>query len=293
MNQQLRIMMIGAHPDDCDFRCGGIALKYARLGHRVQFVSVSDGSGGHQTMKPDEIASRRKQEAAAVAAFAGIEYLVLDNRDCEIVADLATRQQLIRLIRAFRPDLILCSRPNDYHADHRNSSILIQDASYLLIVPNTCPDAPPLENMPVIGFFYDAFQNPPFAPQIIVDIDDVIDDKFRMLDCHVSQVYEWLPFTNHRLDEVPAGAAERLAWLREPRISRGTDPGPAALPDQEKRPGMFGERRFAEAARLYRDRLIDRYGPDRGRQVLFAEAFQLSEYGRQPSREELSILFPF
>lgn len=293
MDQQLNIMMIGAHPDDCDFRCGGIALKYARLGHRVQFVSLSDGSGGHQSMKPAELTVRRKQEAAAVAAFAGIEYLVLDHRDCEIMADLASRQHLIRLIRSFRPDLILCSRPNDYHADHRNSSILVQDASYLLIVPNTCPDVPPLTDMPVIGFFYDSFQNPPFAPQVVIDIDDVVDDKFRMLDCHVSQVYEWLPFTNHRLAEVPLDAAERLEWLRQPRIDRNQDAGRPARIDQEKRPGMFGERRFAEAARLYRNRLIERYGPDRGEQVLFAEAFQLSEYGRQPSRDQLDRLFPF
>lgn len=289
--QKLRIMMIGAHPDDCDFRCGGIAFKYTRLGHQVQFVSLSDGSGGHQTLQPEQLAVRRRREAEKAARLAGIDYLVLDNKDCEIVADLAARQQVIRLIRQFQPDLILTSRINDYHADHRNTGILIQDASYLLIVPNTCVDVPAMTDMPVIGFFYDRFQNPPFEPEIVIDIDDVIDEKFQMLDCHESQVYEWLPFTNHQLAEVPNDPAGRMRWLRSPRISPAAAGGDESL--REKRAGIFGESRMAEPARLYRQRLLERYGDEHGSQVVFAEAFQLSEYGRQPDQAELARLFPF
>ena len=183
---KLRIMMIGAHPDDCDFRCGGVALKYAQMGHKVQFVSISDGSAGHHQMKPEELADRRKMEAQKVADLAGIEYVILGLKDGEIMADLDSRRQLIQCIRLFNPDLILTSRPNDYHADHRQTSLLVQDASYLLIVPNICPDTKPMDDMPVIGFFYDRFHNPSFNPDIIIDIDDVIDKKFEMLDCHVS-----------------------------------------------------------------------------------------------------------
>ena len=128
--EKLRVMMIGAHPDDCDFRCGGVALLYSQLGHQVQFVSVSDGSAGHHQMNQADLAERRKQEAQKVADLAGIDYVILNQRDGEIMANLETRRQLIQCIRHFNPDLILTSRPNDYHADHRQTSLLVQDASY-------------------------------------------------------------------------------------------------------------------------------------------------------------------
>lgn len=188
--KKIRAMMIGAHPDDCDFRCGGLALRYAQAGHSVKFLAMVDGSGGHQTMAPADIARRRRAETQAVARLAGIDYEVWDLTDCELTADLETRKRLTRSIRAFRPDVIFCSRPNDYHADHRNASLLVQDASYLLIVPHFCPESPALREMPVIMHFYDRFQNPPFSPDIMVDITDVMWNKFRAVGRHVSQMYE-------------------------------------------------------------------------------------------------------
>ena len=157
--KEIRAMMIGAHPDDCDFRCGGLALKYARAGHKVKFLAMCNGNGGHHILSPDEISARRRQESLAVAEFAGIEYEVwMDSPDCNLYADLETRARLVREIRAFNPDIIFCSRPNDYHADHRNASILVQDASYLLIVPHYCPDTPAMKHTPTILYFYDHFQ---------------------------------------------------------------------------------------------------------------------------------------
>ena len=72
--KQIRAMFIGAHPDDCDIRCGGLALKYARAGHKVKFLSLCNGNGGHQTLSPDALAKRRRGESLAVASFAGLEY---------------------------------------------------------------------------------------------------------------------------------------------------------------------------------------------------------------------------
>ena len=181
MSKQIRAMMIGAHPDDCDFRCGGLALKYADAGHKVKFLAMCDGSGGHHILSPAEIAARRKAETQEIARYAGIEYDVWDVTDCELMADLETRKRLVRDIRRFNPDIVFCSRPNDYHADHRNASLLVQDASYLLTVPHFCPDVPAMRKMPVILYFYDHFQNPPFRADVAVAIDDVIDRKFRML----------------------------------------------------------------------------------------------------------------
>ncbi len=276
--RQIRAMMIGAHPDDCDFRCGGLALKYARAGHKVKFLAMCNGSGGHHILSADEIAKRRRGESLAVAKFAGIEYDVWeDGPDCELYADLETRRRLVREIRKFNPDIIFCSRPNDYHADHRNASILVQDASYLLIVPHYCPEVPAMKKTPAILYFYDHFQNPPFQADIAVDIDDVIDDKFKMLALHESQVFEWLPYTKGTLDSVPTDPAERLEWLHEPRIPRDGTP----INEEMLAKNLIGaqsEYREAKPAVVHRDTLIKRYG-EQGKKVLFAEVFGSCEYG--------------
>ena len=286
--RQIRAMMIGAHPDDCDFRCGGLALKYARAGHKVKFLAMCNGSGGHHILDSEEIAKRRRGETLAVAKFAGIEYDVWeDSPDCELYADRETRARLVREIRKFNPDIIFCSRPNDYHADHRNASILVQDASYLLILPHYCPDVPPMKQTPVILHFYDHFQNPPFCADVAVGIDDVIDDKFKMLALHESQVYEWLPYTKGTLDQVPENPDERLEWLHEPSVPRNGIPIDESILAKNLI-GMQSEYREAKPAVIHRDKLLERYG-DAGKTILFAEVFGVCEYGSPYSDE----LIPF
>lgn len=292
MENQKRIMMIGAHPDDCDFRCGGIALKYARLGYKVKFLACCNGCGGHQSMKPDEIADRRFGETQKVAQLAGIEYEVWrDVPDCELMASLENRRRLVRCIREFKPDMIFCSRLCDYHTDHRNMSQLVQDASYLLIVPNYCPDVPALEQEPVIMHFYDHFNTPPFKADVVVSIDDVIEDKFRMLDCHESQVYEWLPYTKKTIDTVPQDHDARLRWLHEPRIPRDGKPLDESILTKNHI-GSQCEYKEAVATVKYRDVLVRRYGED-GMKVMFSEAFAVSEYGAPLTPEKEKELFPF
>lgn len=287
-----RIMMIGAHPDDCDFRCGGLALKYAAKGYKVKFLSAANGSGGHHLMTPEETVARRYQETQRVAELAGIEYDVwLDSEDCELMATLENRKRLVRDIRRFAPDLIICSRSNDYHADHRNISLLVQDASYLLIVPHFCPDVPAMKKTPVIMNFYDHFQNPPFEADVIIDIDDVIERKFQLMDCHVSQVYEWLPYTKGTLHEVPLDPQERFEWLHCPRIPRDGK----HLDESILKKNLIGsqcEYREAVPTVKYRDLLIKRYG-EQGKHTMFSEAFSVSEYGAPLTEELEKELFPF
>ena len=290
--KQLKILMIGAHPDDNDICGGGVALKYAALGHKVKFLSMCNGCGGHHRHTPEEVAARRYKETQAVAALAGIEYDVFDIPDCEIVADLETRKKLTSYIREFSPDVIFTHRTNDYHADHRNVAILVQDASYLLIVPNFCPDTPPMEKMPVIMYFRDRFQNPPFVPTVAVSIDDVIDKKYELWNCHTSQFYEWLPYTYGVEHTVPAGEKERIEWLHSPRVSRDT---PATLEELLSIPftgSHHCEVKEATYAAKYRDCLVACYGEE-GKKVIFAEAFETSEYGTQLTEESKKELFPF
>lgn len=291
MDKQLRVLMLGAHLDDNDFCGGGTALKYLKAGHKVQFLSMCNGCGGHHENSPQEIVARRYQEAQNVAKLTGIKYDVWEDvNDCEIMADLETRKRLTRYIREFSPDIIFTHRTNDYHADHRNAATLVQDASYLLIVPNFCPEVPAMKEMPVIMFFEDPFKAPPFIPDVVVSTDDVLDEKYQMYNCHVSQIYEWLPYTHGEIDKVPADKVERLEWYRSPRIPRDKV---LSMQELEKyKTKNHSEYREASAAAKYRDLIINRYGK-KGESVLFAEAFMLSEYGKMLDEENVKVLFPF
>jgi LmbE family N-acetylglucosaminyl deacetylase len=265
---KLRIIAFGAHPDDCDGRAGGIAAKYAALGHHVKFVAVTNGDAGHQSEGGGALAMRRRKEAQEAGRRIGIEYETLDNHDGELMPTLEVRGQIIRKIREWKADIVFSPRPNDYHPDHRYTGVLVQDAAYMVIVPNICPDTPALRRNPVFFYFQDRFQRPnPFRPDVAVAIDDVIDKKVSMLDAHVSQVYEWLPYTSGNLDSVPKDPAARLEWLRK---SRG-------------RGGINNEMR--EALRKW-------YGAQAD-SIRAAEAFEICEYGRRPSDTEIRRLFPF
>lgn len=290
MDRQLKVLMIGAHLDDNDFCGGGTSLKYIKAGHKVQFLSMCNGCFGHHVNTPEEIAKRRYNEAQKVAKLAGLKYDVWEINDCELMADLETRKRLVRYIREFNPDIIFSHRTNDYHADHRNAALLVQDASYLLIVPNFCPEVKAMKEMPVIMHFEDPFTNPPFVPNVVISTDDVIDKKYMMYDCHESQIYEWLPYTHGELEQVPLGKKERLEWYRNPVLPRDR-----ILTVEELQPYKtknYSEYREAIMASKYRDMLIERYG-DKGKTLLFAEAFQLSEYGKSLDEENIKRLFPF
>lgn len=281
----MKILMIGAHQDDNEFRCGALAHKYVKLGHEVRFLSMCNGCGGHHIMTPEETVRQRAKESAAMAQLLGVTYDVWDIDDCSLVADLETRRRLIRYIRHFAPDMIITHRPNDYHADHRAAGQLMQDASYMLIVPHECPDAPAMREMPVILYNEDAFKNPVFQADIVIDIDDEVDTKLQIADLNVCQVYEWLPYTHG--EEVPEGKEERFEWLKGMNITSDTT-------DAEIMAAPRGYSvRFAKTAARFRKELIDKYGPERGAKVRYAEAFEICEYGKKINDSIKKEFFPF
>ena len=158
MSKPLRMLVIGAHPDDCELKAGGLTALYRAAGHQVKYVSVTNGEAGHQTRPPAELIATRRSEADEVAALMGIEYDILGNRDGRLLPTLDARFELIALIRRFQPDLILTHRPNDYHPDHRATSTLVCDAAYMVIVPHIVPEVPALRVNPVIAYLSDHFQ---------------------------------------------------------------------------------------------------------------------------------------
>lgn len=273
MDDTLRLLVVGPHPDDCSIKAGGIAAKFTEAGHEVTFLSVTDGSAGHHEMDRAELAARRKRETEAVAETLGVEYEVFDIRDGLLEPTIANRRRLIRFIREVDPDLLLGPRPNDYHPDHRYCAQLIQDAAYMLIVPNVCPSTPPLDENPVIGYVADHFQKPaPFEPDVVLDVSDVEARKIDALHCHESQMYEWLPYTFDELDSVPESDTERREWLSNDGLSH-----------------LVANTEMNVADR-FREQLNARYGAERGAAVTHAEAVEISEYGAALTdalREEL------
>jgi N-acetylglucosamine malate deacetylase 1 len=269
--ERLRILVIGAHPDDADIKAGGTAAKWCAGGHVVKLVSLTDGSAGHHTMSGPPLAQRRRAEAQAAAATIGATYEVLDHPDGQLDDRLEYRQEVIRLIRAFRPDLVLTHRPTDYHPDHRFAGLLVQDAAYMVTVPAVCPDTPHLTRSPVIAYFSDAFKRPcRFAPHVAVDIGDVFDRLIGMLHCHQSQFYEWLPYNAGHPEQVPQGDAARRRWLAE-RMRQ----------------------RLRPLADRHRGLVVQTYGPERGGAVEYVEAFEVSEYGAPLDAAARRRLFPF
>ena len=268
-DEPLRVIAFGAHPDDCDLGAGGLAAKYAKLGYKVKFVSLTNGDAGHQSQGGEELAKRRRAEAQEAGRRIGIEYEVLDNHDGKLLPTLDVREQVIREIRQWKADIVIAPRPNDYHPDHRYTGVLVQDASYMVIVPNLVKDTPPLSRNPLFLYYSDRFTRPQaFRPDIVVSIDDVFQKKIDMLDAHVSQFYEWLPWTVGSLDQVPKDPVERKKWLAtQPMAARMTAPE-------------------------WREALNKRYGAEAAR-VQHVEAFEITEYGRQPTEEEIRKLFPF
>ena len=263
----MNVMVIGAHPDDCEFFAAGTALKFVKKGHRVKFVSVSNGDAGHHTMKPPELAKRRHTEVEQADTMLGVEFEILDNHDGEIIPSLEIRSRLIRLIRSFQADMVLSHRPNDYHPDHRNTGILVQDTAYLVIVPNVCSDTPALRKNPIYMYLQDEFTSPePFSPDIIVPVDDVFEKKVDALHLMPSQFYEWLPWSMGMLENVPSEDSERRVWLE------------GVLRKWMRNPFV------TETEKMY--------GHETAQKIEMIEAFQLCEYGNRPTIGELHSLFP-
>jgi LmbE family N-acetylglucosaminyl deacetylase len=265
----LRIIVFGAHPDDCDQDAGGTAMLWTARGHAVKFVSLTNGDAGHQSEGGGALARRRRLEAQEAGRRFGIaEYEVLDNHDGELLPTLAVRLEVIRRIRRWNADVVIAPRPNDYHPDHRNTGLVVQDTAYMVMVPNVAPDTPPLRKNPVFMYSQDHFQRPnPFRPDVAVAIDSVVDRKIQAMDAHVSQFYEWLPWVEGILDTVPKDPAARVAWLHQWRSYRPVN-------DE-----------IRAALRKW-------YGP-KGDSVKDAEAFEICEYGRRPTEADLRRLFPF
>ena len=202
--EPLRVIVFGAHPDDCELDAGGTAARWARRGDKVKFVSVTNGDIGHHEQAGAILARRRRAEVEAAAKLLGVETEVLDIHDGELLPTLENRRTIARKIREWKADVVIGPRPNDYHPDHRYTGILVQDAAFMVIVPSFCPDVPALKKNPIFVYTEDSFRKPnPFEPDVVVSIDAVFENKVAAIDAIESQFYEWNPWLAGTLAEVP------------------------------------------------------------------------------------------
>jgi LmbE family N-acetylglucosaminyl deacetylase len=265
----MNIVCFGAHPDDGEVYAGGTLIKWAREGHRVLLVSLTNGDVGHHEIGGGALARRRLHEAQQSARIGGFSERILDHHDGELMPTMALRKEIVRIIREWGADIVLTHRPYDYHPDHRYAAMAVQDAAYMVMVPNFCPDVDALRKNPVFLYMMDEFTRPvAFRTDVAIDVGDVMDTKWAMLHAMDSQFYEWLPWMDGTLDDVPADDEERLAWLKG------------------KWDGYFRAHATKAGEALER-----RYG-EKAAGVEYAERFELCEYGHCPSLTEVRELFP-
>ena len=259
-----RVLVLGAHPDDAEVAAGGLLVRHRQLGSVVKMVSVTDGRSGHHAIPPDELVGIRREEARKSGELIGAENLTWDFPDGELQADLKVRSAIIREIRTFKPDLVLTHRPNDYHPDHRAVGQAVQDASYMVTVPHVCPEVAALRTDPVVAYMSDLFTRPnSLRPDVVLDISAEFETVVRMAACHRSQFFEWLPWHDGKLQDVPESEDAKLMWLHGWLTH-------------------FVQRRWEH----FRSEVSQRV------KTPFIEAYEISEYAGQLSNELRAKLFP-
>ncbi len=190
MDKPLRILAVGAHPDDVEIRCGGTLARYAEMGHHVMMAYATNGNKGHLTIPSDELAIIREKESRAAAAVIGAEVFWMNFPDAELFYDKETRLAFVDMIRQARPDIIITHWSEAYHPDHMAASQLVCGASYISTVPYVKTEHDPCAAVPLIYYFEVDFTVESAAAEY-VDITSVYDTKRKMLACHQSQ-FEWL-----------------------------------------------------------------------------------------------------
>lgn len=183
----MRILAVGAHPDDLEILCAGTLAKYAERGDQVFMAISTNGEVGSSTLSKAEIARVREAEARASAAIIGAELLWLGYPDEFLYENEETRLRYIDLVRTVRPDVVIAHDPiNDYHPDHLTTGQLLWNIRVMTTVPNIKTEHPPCEKIPAL-YFMDTIAGINFHPEEYVDITATMGKKRKMLAAHQSQ----------------------------------------------------------------------------------------------------------
>lgn len=182
----MRVLAVGAHPDDLELLCAGTLAKYSLRGDEVVMAVATNGEVGSSTLSKAEIAAVRKEESAASAAEIKARLIWMNYPDEFLFSDASARLGFLDMVRSVRPDVILTHAPSDYHPDHRATGQILWDIRVMTTVPNIVTPHPPCEVIPEILYF-DTLAGIDFVPEQYVDVSDSFAVKRRMLACHKSQ----------------------------------------------------------------------------------------------------------
>ncbi|GAB2497126.1 hypothetical protein GCM10027187_74300 [Streptosporangium sandarakinum] len=270
MHRKLRVIVILAHPDEPEEYVGGTAALYAKAGHAVKFMTLTNGSAGHWQVDAGPLVARRAAEGAEAAERLGVlQYEILPIDDGSLIPTLEARQAVIRAIREWRADVVISFHPDGAgHPDNRAAGQIVRDAMPFVGLRNILPAVPPLARRPLYLLTVDYGTHPQHRHDIAIDTTPVIEEKLLGCDAHVSQFYEFTPHCNGLLDTVPTDWAGRRAFLLEHWSA------------------------YLHAAEDMRPALARWYGDKHAEGVEYAETFTVSPYNRPHSDDELRALLP-
>lgn len=185
----MRVLAIGAHPDDIEIACSGTLAKCVKRGDTVIVCHVSSGDLGHVEIPPEELKVIRANEARRAGAIGGISEVIWGGmNDLDIYSDnREARDMIVDVIQYAQPDFIITHNPDDYMPDHTAVAKLVFDASFAATLPNKKTKYNKAARL-VPVFYMDTLAGVNFNPTEYVDITDEIDKKIEMLECHESQL---------------------------------------------------------------------------------------------------------
>ncbi len=200
----MRILAIHAHPDDVEILAGGTLALLARTEISLTICTMTPGDCGSAELRPNEISSIRRMEAATAAAMIGADYLCAEFRDLAIFNDDAGRRRVTQILRETRPDIVITSNNPDYHCDHEATHALVRDACFGASAPNySTGEFTAIDRIPHLYFMDSADgidrDGNPLRPEFVVDVAEVIELKQALVGCHASQ-RNWLK-KQHGMDD--------------------------------------------------------------------------------------------
>ena len=187
MTQQLDILAFGAHPDDVELSCGGTIAKEVSFGKIVGIVDLTRGELG--TRGSTNLRDKEAKQAASILEVAIRENLGF--RDGFFKNDEVHQLEIIKVLRKYRPKMVLCNAQTDRHIDHGRAASLIHDASFLSglrKIETVIDKTPQTPWRPSQVYHYMQWNNDPC--DVVVDISEFIDKKMAAILACSSQFYD-------------------------------------------------------------------------------------------------------
>jgi len=267
--------MISAHVDDFAVDSAGTGIKFRQNGGRVKFIAATMSEFGSPFRSGGEYARFRADCCLEVEEKFDMSMETWNWHDGEAGYSLDARHKVLQAIREFEPDIIVCPHTFIAHPDLRNVSNLVSDASFFATMPNMLPIVPAMKKMPLVFNIWSPtiHRATPFVVDVAIAVDDVFEDIMAMAAIHGGSMYEWVtPASGDPNDLLKMSQEEALAWYRKDVV----------------------EPAYMQRADIGREKLIERYGEEKGKNVKYAELFQVTGYASElPSKEELLKIFPF